>query len=243
MENWRQELYATDVGQAYLAHHGIKGQRWGVRRYQNEDGSLTPEGRERYAPRDTDTETTKKVKKDLLKMSSGEFTRKYQVTPEEYMKRVDRYGDPYAARIKDPNYMQNFNRADRSRFGKPKDIMSAVYDRRSVESRGKSIVKSWLMGEESRLTYDMARESGHGRVKAMLESIFDLGLGSLAGVGAYATASEGAKKIGLSTETASSVGVTADRIADAAVTRAAMSKGRVVSLQQRRLRNKYNANR
>lgn len=31
-----------------LYHHGIKGQRWGIRRYQNEDGSLTPEGRERY---------------------------------------------------------------------------------------------------------------------------------------------------------------------------------------------------
>lgn len=28
----------------YLAHHGIKGQKWGVRRYQNADGSLTEEG-------------------------------------------------------------------------------------------------------------------------------------------------------------------------------------------------------
>jgi len=32
----------------YLAHHGIKGQKWGVRRFQNEDGSLTSAGRERY---------------------------------------------------------------------------------------------------------------------------------------------------------------------------------------------------
>ena len=31
-----------------LCHWGIKGQRWGFRRFQNEDGSLTPEGRERY---------------------------------------------------------------------------------------------------------------------------------------------------------------------------------------------------
>lgn len=28
-----------------LSHHGIKGQRWGIRRYQNEDGTLTDEGR------------------------------------------------------------------------------------------------------------------------------------------------------------------------------------------------------
>ena len=31
-----------------LAHHGIKGMRWGVRRYQNPDGSLTSAGKTRY---------------------------------------------------------------------------------------------------------------------------------------------------------------------------------------------------
>lgn len=32
----------------YLAHHGIKGQKWGIRRFENEDGTLTAEGYERY---------------------------------------------------------------------------------------------------------------------------------------------------------------------------------------------------
>ena len=39
----------------YLAHHGIKGQKHGVRRWQNQDGSLTPEGYPHYGykgPRD-----------------------------------------------------------------------------------------------------------------------------------------------------------------------------------------------
>lgn len=31
-----------------LYHHGIKGQKWGVRRYRNEDGTLTEAGKKRY---------------------------------------------------------------------------------------------------------------------------------------------------------------------------------------------------
>lgn len=33
---------------ASLSHHGIKGMRWGVRRFQNKDGSLKNAGKKRY---------------------------------------------------------------------------------------------------------------------------------------------------------------------------------------------------
>ena len=36
------------MNKVYLAHHGIFGQKWGRRRYQNKDGSLTPAGELRY---------------------------------------------------------------------------------------------------------------------------------------------------------------------------------------------------
>ena len=34
--------------ETYLAHHGILGMKWGIRRYQNEDGTLTAVGKRRY---------------------------------------------------------------------------------------------------------------------------------------------------------------------------------------------------
>lgn len=38
----------NDFESNYLMHHGIYGQKWGIRRYQNPDGSLTEAGRKRY---------------------------------------------------------------------------------------------------------------------------------------------------------------------------------------------------
>ena len=41
-------LKHNELSDYAIAHHGIKGQKWGIRRYQNADGSLTAEGRKRY---------------------------------------------------------------------------------------------------------------------------------------------------------------------------------------------------
>lgn len=49
-----EKIYATEavhseeLGENYVAHAGIKGMKWGIRRYQNEDGTLTAEGKVRY---------------------------------------------------------------------------------------------------------------------------------------------------------------------------------------------------
>lgn len=58
-----------------LYHHGILGQKWGVRRYQNEDGSLTPAGKKRYNTMHPDAQKYADLKKKKLsEMSNAEIS-------------------------------------------------------------------------------------------------------------------------------------------------------------------------
>ena len=63
-----------------LVHHGILGMKWGVRRYQNKDGSLTSAGKKRYSNNDDIKEAPQKnteepKKKSVKDMSDEELRR------------------------------------------------------------------------------------------------------------------------------------------------------------------------
>ena len=77
-----------------LRHWGILGMKWGDRRFQNEDGSLTPEGRERYRKNKSNGRTKvnakqiqKKENSESKKLSHEEMRRK----SEEYRIEADYY--------------------------------------------------------------------------------------------------------------------------------------------------------
>lgn len=68
------------VNSLYLSHHGVKNQKWGIRRFQYKDGSLTPAGKRRAAKmRTAYTQLTGKklrshpesLKKSIDKSKSG----------------------------------------------------------------------------------------------------------------------------------------------------------------------------
>ena len=64
-ENGTKSLVHSDLCNDYLAHHGIKGQKWVVRRYQNSDGSLTKAGAKRYQYQRTLNDLDKKRTKTV----------------------------------------------------------------------------------------------------------------------------------------------------------------------------------
>ena len=63
----------------YLVHHGIIGQKWGIRRYQNPDGTLTPKGRKHL-----EKEEHKWAKKNSEKIQAK--------AKKESQKELDAYG-------------------------------------------------------------------------------------------------------------------------------------------------------
>lgn len=58
------------VSSNYLEHHGILGMKWGVRKYQNEDGTLTDAGKKRYKTKtnfEKQTARDRRIRRNAIK--------------------------------------------------------------------------------------------------------------------------------------------------------------------------------
>jgi len=77
----------------YLVHYGIKGQHWGIRRFQNEDGSLTPEGQRQRAEY-YDQYRSHDFKRGTDAIRSVGNSQRRQITPSNITKSKPKKGTP-----------------------------------------------------------------------------------------------------------------------------------------------------
>lgn len=83
--NWYEYYKQQD----YLEHHGILGQKWGIRRFQNKDGSLTSQGKKRYDTGKAElSEDAKKLKSESAKTSSNSQPTTHTLTAAEAVRNI-----------------------------------------------------------------------------------------------------------------------------------------------------------
>lgn len=126
-----------------LRHFGIKGMKWGVRRYQNKDGTLTAEGRNRYgddiskrsvrsvkkqvqagfASNKIDTSSiNKKVTSELDKTKEGKAKKNADNFLEEIFKQAEAQGISRDKVVFDGNTAQQYNEIQSAYISRLKQI-------------------------------------------------------------------------------------------------------------------------
>ena len=162
-----------------LYHHGIKGQKWGLRRYQNDDGSLTPAGRARYG--NEIGERGLKKQGLVRRIATGDWALGNK-----------RIGERLEAR--------NFRKAEEAqKAGNKKDAegykrIGEIQKKRNIDrekynsnaSTGKLIAQNLLMGGIGADSYRVARQRGETRGRAAVAGIL-ANVPYVGGVAAVAT--------------------------------------------------------
>ncbi len=133
-------VHADDEG-AYLAHHGVKGQRWGVKRFQNPDGSLTQLGAKRRHYQTTLNDLDKKSTKGMAQyMRTNAKLAKSEKKASKYLDKYEKDKSP-----------RNKNKAEKSEKKSAELLNKSKLQAKSIKDTDSKIRK----------TTDAALKSGY----------------------------------------------------------------------------------
>lgn len=157
----------------YLAHHGIKGMKWGVRRYQNEDGTLTAAGKARYGVESaagrvkTGVSNIRKNYRETqdkrYEKNMAKFTKRYE-SYRDLSKHPDLFVSDYGTRAKN-NMLKSYSglaKQTEKRYGKADDFKKkskGVYE--NVKT-GKQITLAQMNLLRTKKTRDQKRQVAIG---------------------------------------------------------------------------------
>ena len=162
---------AFDGWDSELCHHGIKGQKWGVRRFQNEDGSWTAAGEARYG-KDFRSKGGRIAIGLRTKLTDSD--RKYGLGSGDlregrvsfYENRVAKYANKKHKSALDKKMEKRANLKLRAQN-------AANFNRETYEART-SIATLWMQnkifGNKKATLYRDARARGSGKVRSFVES-------------------------------------------------------------------------
>lgn len=158
----------------YLYHHGILGMKWGVRRYQNEDGTLTEAGKARLRK---DSRKLDKLHKKVEKRQAEQAEAAYDYSREKNRYHVDKEAlDMYGAYLDDANdtldaaveRANKFYRKMEKRYG---ENLASNLSQNQI-NKGKQFaemsMKSWASNE-----YSSKNNAAYNRMKDLHSAPYD----------------------------------------------------------------------
>lgn len=142
--------------ETYLAHYGILGMKWGVRRYQNKDGTLTADGKIQYGRKTADKRRAASKKTPVSKKKADPPKQK---TEQEQPKPRD------VKSMSDEEIRQFLNRRDLE-----KRYIDAVTPK-EIE-KGKSATQKYIAKFGDSLASNIATGAAKRVANALLDSVF-----------------------------------------------------------------------